>query len=77
MEKTKPVQYIYILEYPDGDIVTRKRLRERMKQKLPFVLLENIGNGKKLIEAVDVVSIKEWNEDENYGKYPIMPIDLS
>ncbi len=77
MEKTKPVQYIYILEYPDGDIVTRKRLRERMKQKLPFVLQENIGNGKKLIEAVDVVSIKEWNEDENYGKYPIMPIDLS
>ena len=24
-------------------------------------------------KKVDVVSIEEWNKDENYGKYPIVP----
>ena len=53
----------------------RKRLRNRLKKELPFALQENIGNGRKLIEKVDVVSIEEWNKDENYGKYPIVPVD--
>lgn len=26
-------------------------------------------------KKVDVVSIEEWNKDENYGKYPIVPVD--
>lgn len=73
--KTKPVSYIYILEYPNGDRIMRKRLRNRLKKELPFALQENIGNGRKLIEKVDVVSIEEWNKDENYGKYPIVPVD--
>lgn len=74
LDKTKPVQYIYILEYPDGDETTRKRLRNRLKSELPFALQENIGNGIKLIDKVDVVSIREWNKDENYGAYPIMQV---
>ncbi len=53
--KEKPVQYIYVLEYPNGDTVTRKRLRNRLKTELPFVLQENIGDGRKLIDKVDVV----------------------
>lgn len=74
MEKTKPVQYVYILEYPNGDETTRKRLRNRLKSELPFVLQDNIGNGVKLIDKVDVVSIEEWNKNEIYGRYPISPV---
>lgn len=46
-----------------------------MKKQLPFVLQQNMNTGIKLIEKVDVVSIKEWNEDSTYGKYPFVKID--
>lgn len=71
LNKNKPVQYIYILEYPNGDITTRKRMRERLKKELPFILQDQIGNGEKLIDQVDVVSINEWNADNMYGNYPV------
>lgn len=74
LDKNKPIQYIYILEYPNGDTTARKRLRNRLKMELPFVLQDNIGNGKKLIEHVDVLSIAEWNADNSYGKYPIKQV---
>lgn len=74
LDKKKPVQYIYVLEYPKGDVITRKRMRNRLKKELPFALQENIGNGVKLIDKVDVVSIDEWNRNENYGKYPIFSV---
>ena len=74
MDKNKPVQYIYILEYPNGDTTTRKRLRNRLKAELPFVLQDSIGNGKRLIEQIEVLSIDEWNADSIYGSYPIRRI---
>lgn len=74
LNKDKPIQYIYILEYPNGDVTTRKRLRNRLKVELPFVLQNNIGNGKKLIEQVEVLSIDEWNADSIYGNYPMRRI---
>lgn len=55
----------------DGDCITRKRLRNRMKRMLPFELQKKIGNGRNLIKHVDVVSIDEWNRNELYGRYPI------
>lgn len=70
-DKKKPVEYIYVLEYPKGDIVTRKRLRNKMKQRLPFELQKNTGMGKKLIEKVEVLSIDEWNRHQKYGLFPI------
>jgi len=73
--KTKTVQYVYILEYPNGDTVTRKRIRNKLKKELPFALQDNIGDGIKLIDKVDVVSIEEWNENKDYGKYPISPVN--
>ena len=76
LEKDKPIQYIYILEYPNGDATTRKRLRDRLKTELPFVLQNNIGKGKKLIERVEVLSIAEWNADSNYREYPIKRVTL-
>ncbi len=72
--KKKPIEYIYVLEYPKGDIVTRKRLRNKMKQKLPFKLQDNIGTGNKLIEKVEVLSIEEWNAHEKYGIFPITQV---
>ena len=74
LNKNKPIQYIYILEYPNGDATTRKRLRNRLKVELPFVLQDNIGNGNKLIEQIDVLSIDEWNADSIYGNYPLRRI---
>jgi hypothetical protein len=74
LDKDKPVQFIYVLEYPNGDIVTRKRLRNRLMNELPFELQKKIGHGKKLIDKVDVVSIQEWNDHEIYGKYPVKPV---
>ena len=72
--KSKPVQYIYVVETPNDDSTMRKRLRDRMKTQLPFALQQNMDTGIKLIEKVDVVSIKEWNEDSTYGKYPFVKI---
>ena len=73
--KSKPVQYIYVVETPNGDFTMRKRLRDRMKTQLPFALQQNMNTGIKLIEKVDVVSIEEWNEDSTYGKYPFIKMD--
>lgn len=73
--KLKPVQYIYVVETPADDSTMRKRLRDKMKTLLPFALQQNMDTGIKLIEKVDVVSIKEWNEDSTYGKYPFVKID--
>ena len=72
--KTKPKEYVYILEYPNGDSASRKMIRNRLKSKLPFALQENIGNGIKLIEKVEVLSIAEWNDHKYYGEFPIQHI---
>lgn len=66
----QPINYVYIVEYPKGDVVSRLRLRERIRKGLPFKLQENYD--KKLIAGFEVLSIKEWNENEVYGKYPIV-----
>lgn len=71
LDKNKPVQYIYILEYPNGDATTRRKLRNRLKAELPFKLQDNIGNGRKLIDRFAVLSINEWNNNETYGNYPM------
>lgn len=49
-------------------------IRNRLKSKLPFALQENIGNGIKLIEKVEVLSIAEWNDHKYYGEFPIQHI---
>ncbi len=72
--KEKPKEYIYILEYPLGDKVSRGMIRNKIAEILPFKLQKNIGNGNKLIEKVGVLSIDEWNEDENYGRFPLKPV---
>lgn len=73
--KSKPLQYVYVVEMPNGDSTMRKRLRNRMKKQLPFALQQNVDTGIKLIDKVDVVSIEEWNKDSTYGKYPFVKVD--
>lgn len=73
--KTKSKEYVYILEYPNGDSVSRKMIRNKMKKKLPFLLQINIGEGRKLIEKMAVLSIDEWNNNDVYGKFPIQPCE--
>lgn len=74
--KNKPVQYICVVEAPNGDSTMRMRLRDRMKTLLPFALQNNVNTGIKLIDKVDVVSIKEWNENSTYGRYPFIRLDV-
>lgn len=75
--KYKPVKYIYVVETPKGDATMRKRLRAKLKTLLPFALQENMGTGIKLIDEVDVLSIKEWNMHDTYGKYPFIKVEKS
>lgn len=74
MGKEKPIHYIFVLEYPKGDSVSRKMLRNRLKKRLPFRLQEHFDTGIRLIDSVSVLNISEWNADVNYGQYPIIPI---
>lgn len=69
--KNKPKIYIYILEGPHVDSVVKRGIRNRMKKRLPFELQNKFENGIKLIDRVEVLSINEWNENAEYGKYPL------
>lgn len=69
---TKRKVYIYILEYPNGDIVTRKGIRNRLQDKLPFLLQQKNEFVYKLIDELKVLSIGEWNEE--YPHFPLQKI---
>lgn len=67
----KPLIYVYILEYPHGDSVTRKGVRDKLSEMLPVGLhtLSEIGPPK--VKDVEVLSIDEWNRHKRYGFFPI------
>lgn len=73
--KSKPKRYVYICEYPNGDMVTRARLRNLIKLKLPFELQNVMNTGIKLIDEFEVLSIDEWNEHDIYKKYPFCKVE--
>ncbi|GHS93143.1 hypothetical protein AGMMS50276_02740 [Synergistales bacterium] len=75
LNKTKPVNYIFIAEYPHADEITRKLLRNKIKRKLPFKLQERAEVISPLITNFDVVSIAEWNI--KYSAFPLLPKTLS
>lgn len=66
----KSKKFIYILEYPDGDSVTRRGIRNKLKTKLPFLFQELNEVIYKLIDEINVMSIKEWNEA--YPDFPLL-----
>lgn len=55
--------YVYILEYPDGDVVSRGYVRERLANKLLFLLQKQHKFDEKLIHDVVVWTIEEWNRN--------------
>lgn len=74
LNNPKPRHYIYVVEWVKSDSVARKRLRERLKNALPFRLQENLSDTIRIIDDVNVLSIKEWNEHPIYKNYPIYQI---
>ncbi len=76
INKNKPILYVYILEYPNGDFDTRLHIRNLIGAVLPIELqkLPEISCNCKIIEEFYVMSIKEWNSHETFGKFPIEKI---
>lgn len=75
LQKSKPVKYIYILEYPNDDVVTRKRIRNRIADLLPFKLQKLPEIKVEIIHDFEVLSISEWNTHTQYCTFPITPIN--
>lgn len=75
LQKSKPIKYIYILEYPNDDVVTRKRLRNRITNLLPFKLQKLQEVKVEMIHDFEVLSIAEWNAHAQYKAFPITEID--
>lgn len=61
-----PMKYVYVLEFPDDDPVTRKFVRDQIITLLPFKLQQDSRIKHQLIDSFEVLSISEWNE-----KYPL------
>lgn len=67
----KPIDYVYVVEYPNADRRTRKELRNRIADLLPFKLQKLPQAQKNLIRSFKVLSVEEWNRDEQYSRFPI------
>ena len=65
----RPIHYIYILEWPKGDVMMRKMLREKIVKKLPFLYQRKETIAPLVIEEFQVLSIDEWNQ--KYQKAPL------
>ncbi len=74
--KEKPVKYVYVLEYPNGDTVMRKRIGNRIAELLPFRLQQQPEIKAEMIHDFEVLSIEEWNKHELYSLFPISPVAL-
>lgn len=61
-----PMKYVYVLEFPNDDPVTRKFVRDQIITLLPFKLQQDSRIKHQLIDSFEVLSISEWNE-----KYPM------
>ncbi len=69
--KGKRKIYICILEYPGSDGVSQRYVRNRLVDKLPFLLQKQIPDGEKLIDEVQVLTIDDWNR-----KYRMFPAQI-
>ena len=73
---TKPYKYVYILEYPRSDSVTRKMIRNKIVSKLPFVLQKDTKIKHQLISSFEVLSIEDWNNNPLYSQFPISTVPV-
>ena len=72
-KRKRPVKYIYILEWPKGDVVSRKMLQDKIAKFLPFRFQQQEKLSPLLIEDFRVVSLDEWNT--LYADMPISRCD--
>lgn len=72
-----PAHYVYILEYPLGDVVTRKMLRNKIISLLPIEFQQQPFIKNKLIQDFEVLSIDEWNSHAVYSVFPINEVTES
>ena len=61
-DRNKRKIYIYLLETRNGDSVFRKRVRNRIKDLLPFKLQRDAELYEKMIDDFDVLNLDEWNK---------------
>lgn len=71
--KTK-IRYVFIVEHRIADPVMKKRMRNKISEKLPFRLQAKFG--LTVIDKADfkVLSVDEWNNSPQYSVYPITSI---
>lgn len=72
--KDKRKIYVCILEYPGSDGVSQRYVRNRLADKLPFVLQKQINSGEKLIDEVHVWTIRDWNQQ--YSEFPARKLKM-
>ena len=68
----KKKKYIYVLECAKGDGFLRRRVRELVAARLPFLLQQQTAVAESLIDSVEVLSVAEWNAQ--YTQFPMMLI---
>lgn len=66
----KKTRYIYILECVNGDSVLRKRVRNLLAARLPFLLQQQVKLAEPWIDSLEVLSVDEWNT--RYKNYPLI-----
>lgn len=65
--------YICVLEYPNSESVSRRYIRNRLADKLPFALQQQVSGGIRLIDEVKVLSLEEWNQQ--YSNFPVSRLE--
>lgn len=68
-------KYVYILEAPNSDKVTRNLVREKIMKLLPFQFQKVLPVSERMIDTFEVLSIEEWNQNEVYKNFPISKIE--
>ena len=74
LSKNKPIHYVYILEYVNGDSTSRKAIRNKIADLLPFKLQKTLNIPNGMISSFKVLSIEEWNTHDIYKIFPITPV---
>lgn len=74
IKKKKPITYVYVLEHPNGDSSSRKVIRNKIVDILPFKLQQLPEISENMIFRFDVLSISEWNSHKIYKSFPISQI---
>lgn len=74
LSKNKHIHYVYILEYPNGDAISRKAIRNKIVNLLPFDLQKRLNIPHGMIYSFEVLSIEEWNAHSIYKIFPIKPV---